>query len=304
MAQATFLKCECEHCGGHIEFPDGSANNIVSCPHCELPTRLIPPGPPGRTLPFDIWIPARTTAKTEGTTPPPEEVVLPEAQISTKGEWVGWGALIQLVGLALAFWFPIGTTVGVLLFFIGFSLSRKPVCSACRNFLDNYKVRACPACHASLVPMPGHALGLAWSAGALAVVLIGLVWFGYFYRGLSEQAQQASVTIRALQVLNYRVSPNDFGSWFIEGTLTNHSPSTFGDVRVDFRLYDPREVQVGLISAYKDKLLPHESWKFLTEAVVTNLAQVKVSGVSAKFAKGDFRSSSVAPPTQIAHELR
>src|SRR4029078_4443639 len=153
---------------------------------------------------------------------------------------------------------------------------------------------------AALAPMVGRGVELAWSMGALAVVLVGLVWFGYFYRGFSRQAQQTGITNRALQVLDYRVSANDFGSWFIEGTLTNHSPYSFGDVRVDFSLYDPREVQVGLISAYKDRLLPHEKWKFLTEAVVTNLAQVKVSGVSAKGARGDFRSSSLAPPTTVA----
>lgn len=39
-----FLKCECEHCNGHIEYPVESAGEVVRCPHCQLPTPLSVPG--------------------------------------------------------------------------------------------------------------------------------------------------------------------------------------------------------------------------------------------------------------------
>lgn len=39
-----FLKCECEHCHGHIEYPVESAGEVVRCPHCQLPTPLVIPG--------------------------------------------------------------------------------------------------------------------------------------------------------------------------------------------------------------------------------------------------------------------
>jgi hypothetical protein len=40
MAENEYSKCECEHCGGHIEFPTGSVGAAVNCPHCGNPTTL------------------------------------------------------------------------------------------------------------------------------------------------------------------------------------------------------------------------------------------------------------------------
>jgi hypothetical protein len=39
-----FLKCNCHHCDGHIEYPVESAGEVVRCPHCDLPTPLVVPG--------------------------------------------------------------------------------------------------------------------------------------------------------------------------------------------------------------------------------------------------------------------
>jgi len=39
-----FLKCNCHHCDGHIEYPVESAGEVVRCPHCNLPTPLVVPG--------------------------------------------------------------------------------------------------------------------------------------------------------------------------------------------------------------------------------------------------------------------
>lgn len=39
-----FLKCNCHHCDGHIEYPVESAGEVVRCPHCNLPTPLEVPG--------------------------------------------------------------------------------------------------------------------------------------------------------------------------------------------------------------------------------------------------------------------
>lgn len=40
MSQASFLKCSCAHCGGHIEFPVEGAGLSISCPHCAQNTEL------------------------------------------------------------------------------------------------------------------------------------------------------------------------------------------------------------------------------------------------------------------------
>jgi hypothetical protein len=35
-----FLKCSCETCGGHIEFPGHAIDSVVTCPHCSNQTTL------------------------------------------------------------------------------------------------------------------------------------------------------------------------------------------------------------------------------------------------------------------------
>ncbi len=40
MADTKFLKCPCDHCGGHIEFPADGIGATIPCPHCARPTEL------------------------------------------------------------------------------------------------------------------------------------------------------------------------------------------------------------------------------------------------------------------------
>jgi hypothetical protein len=41
MNQTKYLKGECQHCHGHIEFPAESAGLTINCPHCGKPTELL-----------------------------------------------------------------------------------------------------------------------------------------------------------------------------------------------------------------------------------------------------------------------
>jgi uncharacterized OB-fold protein len=41
MKQTKFLKGECQHCGGHIEFPAESTGLTTDCPHCGKQTELL-----------------------------------------------------------------------------------------------------------------------------------------------------------------------------------------------------------------------------------------------------------------------
>ena len=36
-------KCTCQHCNGHIAFPAEMAGQMITCPHCQLETRLFVP---------------------------------------------------------------------------------------------------------------------------------------------------------------------------------------------------------------------------------------------------------------------
>lgn len=43
MSDAAFLKCQCAHCGGRIEFPANALNRTIPCPHCQRETLLTVP---------------------------------------------------------------------------------------------------------------------------------------------------------------------------------------------------------------------------------------------------------------------
>src|SRR5688572_6241758 len=104
MNEPPFLKCACDHCGGHIEFPSEAANQVVECPHCRLTTRLAGTSPasmPSVPAPFDLWIPAKVGPLLKGA-----EIVY--GRIKSKAEGAGLGCLLQILGLCLLFWFPIG----------------------------------------------------------------------------------------------------------------------------------------------------------------------------------------------------
>ncbi len=69
--------------------------------------------------------------------------------IRRKSEFVGVGALVQLVGLVLLFVFPIGTVAGVILLGVGSRLSTKLTCSDCGNRIADKGVKVCPVCKTS-----------------------------------------------------------------------------------------------------------------------------------------------------------
>ncbi len=46
MSGIRYLKCSCQQCGRHLEFPADAIGTSVDCPHCGWPTELTLPAPP------------------------------------------------------------------------------------------------------------------------------------------------------------------------------------------------------------------------------------------------------------------
>lgn len=69
--------------------------------------------------------------------------------IDTKSETVGTGCLVQLIGLLVIWWFPIGTVVGLGLLLWGHCQARFPICSIYGTRLTSRKVIVCPACNST-----------------------------------------------------------------------------------------------------------------------------------------------------------
>jgi hypothetical protein len=61
MTKSDFLKHECRHCAGHIEYPAEAGGQTIACPHCGQPVELPPPpvtasGKPARPLVWGIIV--------------------------------------------------------------------------------------------------------------------------------------------------------------------------------------------------------------------------------------------------------
>jgi hypothetical protein len=131
MSSPQSLKIACPNCSGHVEFPAEMHGQIINCPHCDLSLALNVPG-------YQPALPP--------TLPPYEKPR--SGYIKTKGETAGAGCLVELVGLVLLFFFPIGTIIGLAIMVVGHSMSRYPVCSECGIRLTGRRVKICPACKA------------------------------------------------------------------------------------------------------------------------------------------------------------
>jgi flagellar basal body-associated protein FliL len=58
MNKIKYLKGECAHCGGHIEFPADAIGMTTDCPHCSKPTDLLlvtPPEQPAISRKTIVW---------------------------------------------------------------------------------------------------------------------------------------------------------------------------------------------------------------------------------------------------------
>src|ERR1700746_2979333 len=49
MNPTKYLKGECQHCSGHLEFPADAVGAAVECPHCGQQTELLVATPPEDT---------------------------------------------------------------------------------------------------------------------------------------------------------------------------------------------------------------------------------------------------------------
>jgi len=58
MTRTRYLKAECQHCGGHIEYPAEMAGMASQCPHCSQQTDLLlvrPPEMPALSRRTVVW---------------------------------------------------------------------------------------------------------------------------------------------------------------------------------------------------------------------------------------------------------
>lgn len=117
-----------------MAFPEELQGERIVCPHCHQLTLLgnpkqIPPLLLPATIPAQKYEQQKqlTTIKRVGTT-------------------FGVGCLIQIVALAVIFFFPIGTMLGIVLLIVGHSAAYHLECFTCGTKLNSKRVSVCPGC--------------------------------------------------------------------------------------------------------------------------------------------------------------
>lgn len=69
LAAISYVVCDCQHCGGHIEFDANEfaeENRIVPCPHCSLETKIFIPVPKTENIPTESSSANPNTVRREG----------------------------------------------------------------------------------------------------------------------------------------------------------------------------------------------------------------------------------------------
>lgn len=131
------LKAYCVHCGGGMEFPEDMQGEKIVCPHCHKLTTL---GIPKATPPLPVQQQPMSVTPVQD---------LRFGKIKSQSEIAGSGCLVQVLAICVIWLWPIGTIMGIALFFIGSGMSRKLVCSECGKDLTSRRIKICPACHAN-----------------------------------------------------------------------------------------------------------------------------------------------------------
>lgn len=137
-----FVKCDCENCGGSIEFDEKDDERVCSCPHCGKETTLKAPKPA-----FSYQKP-----------PSDASPIAQQFPIKKMNQDTAGGCFFSLLGAVLligglyglllsgSFWGVPAIIVSLIIFASSWSLSKKFVCTNCGNRVDGDQVKLCPTC--------------------------------------------------------------------------------------------------------------------------------------------------------------
>ena|ERR1051325_10860303 len=140
---ATQIEFECPSCGQHVSAIDDQIGTTAACQECGTPVII-----PNTTIsPSTVPVPAelQTAPTSPGTI----------ARKRRSSEFLGKGALVQLLGVALFFLIApyagrlTAFMLAAILFFIGSYMSFSWVCGTCGNKLSGKAVEICPTCRST-----------------------------------------------------------------------------------------------------------------------------------------------------------
>lgn len=180
MSSGDFQKCQCQHCGGRIEFPAQYAGQTIPCPHCQRETKL------AAAVPVAVA---------------PAPAVAPSTRARA----------FKAVAITVA--------------------------------------------------------------GVLPVVIAGAAFW-------MVRKQMAERDAQAVQVLNWKMEPAEYRTFYLVGTVTNSSDKLIKNVSVEFNLVDNLGASAGAAAGSKDSLEPHAAWQFkIATSPTQTVWDAKLKGV-------------------------
>lgn len=124
------ISFHCLHCRQSLEVEQEGAGMILDCPTCEEA----------------IEVPYKSEVHVEN----PSPLGRPSATIKKKRKTSFGGLILELIGIVICLsYFPFGLIFGIPVMLAGSSMSRRYVCSACGNTVEDRGVRMCPHCRST-----------------------------------------------------------------------------------------------------------------------------------------------------------
>lgn len=122
------------------------------------------------------------------------------------------------------------------------------------------------------------------AGGKGKLLIIGLVVVAlaggagaFYYMKTHPQSPKAKRSGKDLEVLNYSLQKaKDGGLVYVVGTLTNHAPSQYFTLRVEFDLFDKSGNKVDNTSDYFSNLGPTSAWSFKALVLEQNATEAKL----------------------------
>lgn len=249
MSAQQFLKANCQHCGGHIEFPADGLGLTVACPHCQGKTVLKEAEPPSRLaptapVPASASVAAATTpptpARSRPVPPPPAATgsTIPAPPADRPGLPPETTAPASNKSKALSFLFVV---IGLLAIgAVGFY---------------GYKLMVANEAPDNLTPPPAATQNPSTSAAETARES------GTGLKSSAPKTPKSRADLKASPVILEK-SRGGSSLVYAVGTISNESDHQRFGVKVEVDILDGKGQKVGKATDYLPLLEPREQWRF------------------------------------------
>lgn len=271
-----YIKGSCSHCSGRISFPAAAAGSTIKCPHCAKPTVLTDPNSssggdnlktqcvhcsgrisfPSYAAGSTINCPhcaKPTPLEAPGGTPAPAQPAQQPAPAAAPGPPGGGSAPVQPGGRLRS------------------AESSKPVPKA--------RIPRPSTLAAAKQGKKKILLAFAGGGGALLIVALAVVLMNVLGKGDSGGGGGFVGKGEGLEIMEFQLQKaQEGGLFYVVGTVTNHDPMQYFDVKVEFDLFDSAGQRISETSDYNGNLAPNDGWEFRALVLEEDIVKAEKKG--------------------------